>query len=637
MPTHYHSLSIAEAIARIESQSLALPLIQRNFVWDLERITKLFDSILQGYPINSMLFWQVPAAALESVQMYAFIRYFSHYCWFGDAVMETANQERYYNKPLPRGKQQFPNGLFAVLDGQQRLTSLYMGLCGSYAEKTYKAWGGLAYPQSYPPKVLYLCVTDPAPAADTLEGYRSNRYQLEWREARWEDGQLQADTVQVNEEHTELWLRVGEVMQGGELSAEVWASRQVELLHRFAETLNRIDIPATDFERARQTLEQLHRAVHTTPYISYYLEEGQELARAVETFIRINNGGMVLGYADLLFSILSAQWTRLNAREEIDKVEARLRAYETGLYLEKGFILKAALVMVAGQNLRFELSQFTSQRVQQLEQGWERIAQALEAAARFIQESKVLFLTAPSLVTVLAYFLYQQPAPSMLDIARMRQWLIRAQLLWSADRTSTETKISRLVDIISTHVAEGSTDFPFHALVNKPWGVDLQLETEEGIQLEQLLSKSKWEGGTKFLLGLLQTSAQRQVEYDVDHCFPYHEAYNAERPDEQHHAEMNALANLQLLPSSLNRSKNGVAFQEWYTALPRLLEDRENRVALGVETQDALHLAHYYPATWPAYEAQDMEAERIRKFRIFYEGRRVTTLARLREVFVEVE
>jgi hypothetical protein len=264
------------------------------------------------------------------------------------------------------------------------------------------------------------------------------------------------------------------------------------------------------------------------------------------------------------------------------------------------------------------------------------LPQALEAAARLIQESKVLFLTVPSLVTVLAYFLFHQPAPSTLDIARKRQWLIRAQLLWSADRTGTETKISRLVDIISAHIAKGGTDFPFDALVNKPWGVDLRVGTEEGIQLEQLLFKSKWDGGTKFLLGLLQTSAQRQIEYDVDHCFPYHEAYNAEQQDEQHHAEMNALANLQLLPSSLNRSKNGVAFQEWYGALPKLLEDGSNRVVLGVETKEALHRAHYYPVTWPAYEQQDTEAERIRKFRVFYQGRSLTTLARLQEVFVEV-
>jgi hypothetical protein len=448
---HYHSLSIAETINKIEAHELALPLIQRNFVWDLDRITKLFDSILQGYPINSMLFWQVPADALESVQMYSFIRYFSHYCSFGESVMETVNQERYYNKALPRGVQHFPQGLLAVLDGQQRLTSLYMGLCGSYAEKLHGAWGGINYPHNYPPKALYLCVTDPAPAADTLEGYRSNRYQLAWLEVQWQEGQLQAKAVRANDSQTELWLWVGEVMNGAGVSAEDWATTQIELLHQFSSGLPQANLSSKDFEHAKQTLEKLHQAVHAAPYISYYREEGQELARAVETFIRINNGGMVLGYTDLLFSILSAQWTKLNAREAIEQVEVRLRTHETGLDLEKGFILKAALVMVAGQNLRFELSQFTSQRVQQLEAYWGRITLAIEAAARLVAESKILFLSAPSLVTVLAYFFYYQPTPDIRDVVRMRQWLIRAQLLWSAERTSTETKISRLVDIISTH------------------------------------------------------------------------------------------------------------------------------------------------------------------------------------------
>jgi hypothetical protein len=174
-------------------------------------------------------------------------------------------------------------------------------------------------------------------------------------------------------------------------------------------------------------------------------------------------------------------------------------------------------------------------------------------------------------------------------------------------------------------------------MVEKSWGVDLRLATAEGIQLEHLLLKSKWEGGTKFLLGLLHTNAQRHVDYDIDHCFPFHEAYNASAYDEQHHVEINALANLQLLPSSVNRSKNGAAFQLWYETLPDLLLDAEKRGALGVATQQELHRAHFYPTAWPGYDAQDTEAERVHKFRAFYQGRQATTLARLREVFVEVE
>ena len=47
-----------------------------------------------------------------------------------------------------------PEDRIAVLDGQQRLTALNIGLRGSYAAKT--KWRRIGRPQSYPKKHLYL-------------------------------------------------------------------------------------------------------------------------------------------------------------------------------------------------------------------------------------------------------------------------------------------------------------------------------------------------------------------------------------------------------------------------------------------------------------------------------------------------
>lgn len=638
---HYHSLTIAQALAKIDRQELALPLIQRNFVWDIDRVTKLFDSILQGYPINSMLFWQVPEPALDSVQMYAFIRHFSHYAQYSGERAETENGERYYNKPLGRGRDAFPNQLLAVLDGQQRLTSFYMGLCGSYAEKAYRGWHGYAH--NYPPQALYLCVTDHAQAGDTLEDYRANRYQLAWREASWEGGKLQANPIELNEDQTELWLHLGEVMQGAELTADTWTAATLQRLREHAESLSQAVIAEADWERAHDALLRLHQAVHTEPYINYYLEQGTELARAVETFIRINNGGMSIGYADLLFSILSAQWQTLNAREEMEGIESELRGYDTGLNLEKGFILKAALLMVEQKNLRFELGQFTSHRIQRMEEIWPQVKEALKTAARTVADSHIVYLNAPSLVMVVAYFCYRQQKVGLptaetatRDAARIRQWLLRTQLLWSGDRTSTETKISHLADIITDHFKQGHSGFPFTALVTESWGVNMRLATEGsagGLNLEELVKRPKWEASTRFLLAQMQTNVQRHVAYDLDHCFPYHEAYNADEYDEQHHTEIHELPNLQLLPSGLNRSKSGQEFPVWYEGLPTLLEDKEAQQALNVVDREQLHQAHFYPQNWQSYTAEDSYAVRVEKFRGFFGDRRTVALERLREVF----
>jgi len=40
-------------------KSYYLPAIQREFVWPPEKIEALFDSILRGYPIGTLLIWDV--------------------------------------------------------------------------------------------------------------------------------------------------------------------------------------------------------------------------------------------------------------------------------------------------------------------------------------------------------------------------------------------------------------------------------------------------------------------------------------------------------------------------------------------------------------------------------------------------
>lgn len=57
-------LTVKETLDRVAQGRLVLPAIQREFVWvsDLERITRMFDSLLRQYPIGTFLFWDVASA-----------------------------------------------------------------------------------------------------------------------------------------------------------------------------------------------------------------------------------------------------------------------------------------------------------------------------------------------------------------------------------------------------------------------------------------------------------------------------------------------------------------------------------------------------------------------------------------------
>lgn len=51
-----------------------LPAIQREFVWEPEKIEKLFDSILGDYPIGTFLFWKIREENKHDWTAYEFIR-----------------------------------------------------------------------------------------------------------------------------------------------------------------------------------------------------------------------------------------------------------------------------------------------------------------------------------------------------------------------------------------------------------------------------------------------------------------------------------------------------------------------------------------------------------------------------------
>jgi len=116
--------TIAEALRRIQSKSYVLPAIQREFVWKPEQIEKLFDSLMQGYPFGTFLFWKVEAATSGKFKFY-------------DFVLNYHQRDAAHCPELGKVHHQ---SLVAVLDGQQRLTALNIGLRGSMAIKQPNKW-----------------------------------------------------------------------------------------------------------------------------------------------------------------------------------------------------------------------------------------------------------------------------------------------------------------------------------------------------------------------------------------------------------------------------------------------------------------------------------------------------------------
>jgi Protein of unknown function DUF262 len=142
-------ISVSDVISRIRERRLLLPAIQREFVWGPQKVEWLFDSLLQGYPIGSFLFWEVRDDASKNEPYYEFLREF---------------RERYRtHNPEFRAKGHVD--FDAVLDGQQRLTALYIGLTGKYAYKKPRVWWEDSE-RAVPTRKLCLNIAGKAPEDD---------------------------------------------------------------------------------------------------------------------------------------------------------------------------------------------------------------------------------------------------------------------------------------------------------------------------------------------------------------------------------------------------------------------------------------------------------------------------------------
>ena len=285
-------LTIKEAIENIENNKFLLPSIQREFVWEHTKIEWLFDSLMRNYPISSFLLWQVESEVKKGYKFYKFISKYRE-------KFKTHNSEISVD-----GINEFK----AVLDGQQRLTSIYIGLKGSYAYKDYKKkWENTEW--SIPTRQLYLNITN------ELKDEEDGRV-YEFKFLKKDDTK---EKIIFQDPKEQKWFRIGEILN----------YQNEEKFDEFIEKLDSLF--------AKKALRQLRRTILEKEVINYFLEKEQDLDKALNIFIRINSGGEPLNFSDLIMSIAVANWENNDARQVIHSLVDNIR--DKGFLISKDFIL----------------------------------------------------------------------------------------------------------------------------------------------------------------------------------------------------------------------------------------------------------------------------------------------------------
>ena len=102
------SYSLSTLLEEIDRGEIALPDIQRPFVWKATKVRDLFDSMYRGFPVGNLLFWDT------------------------GAEMGVRRIGTHAHEAAPR---------LMIVDGQQRLTSLYSVLTGKEVLRAdYSFW-----------------------------------------------------------------------------------------------------------------------------------------------------------------------------------------------------------------------------------------------------------------------------------------------------------------------------------------------------------------------------------------------------------------------------------------------------------------------------------------------------------------
>ncbi|MFA8031700.1 DUF262 domain-containing protein [Helicobacter pylori] len=503
-----------------------LPDIQREYVWlkkaDEKKIEQLFDSILRGYPIGSFLFWKLQKEDIAksdeqdenklNFQLYQFITNYDE---------RKPHNEKIYIEQISR------DDLSIVLDGQQRLTSLYIGLKGT---RTLKKKGArYDNPNAYEEKRLYLNLKH-RPNMDNPE----DNYQFEFH----------AKTPENDKKH--WWFKVGDIL---ELENGVLNYAQEHGLKG-----NALDL-----------LEKLKDAFHTKQLISFFEEKEKNLNKVLNIFIRVNSGGVKLSYSDLLMSILTASFSS-DIRKKMNELVDALK--DKGFpNVEQDQVLKTCLLLI-GKDTTFELKNFNKNNVKEIEENWEKITKSIYDAAKLLETfGYAKYLGSAYILSTLAYFYFLKQKMDKNDEEQALKFVHNAQIT-SYFTPSTDTKLS----IIAHSIKEVRTFEEFNHNLAKHQTCPLKITNDA---IEDMVYSSSDARVLPILQILYPNLNYKTTTFHIDHIYPKSKFKKKnEKLDKDFYECGNHLYNLQLLEGQENSAKKDKDPEVW------LKEEYQNEQAI---------------------------------------------------------
>lgn len=240
------SYSLSKIIEDIDIGEIGLPELQRPFVWPNTKVRDLFDSMYRGFPVGYLLFW---------------------------ANGITDGHRQIGNEP----KQKIPRLL--IVDGQQRLTSLYAVLKG---------------------------------VPIVRENYRRERIFIAFRpgDQKFEvtDAAIQRDPEYISDISI-LWSK--------EIPRNRFVKDYFHKLRQFREVTDEEEDQLTEI------IDRLYD-LHDYPFTALELSTSVNEEEVADVFVRINSKGTILNQADFILTLMSVFWDQGRADLEAFSKSSRI-------------------------------------------------------------------------------------------------------------------------------------------------------------------------------------------------------------------------------------------------------------------------------------------------------------------------
>jgi uncharacterized protein with ParB-like and HNH nuclease domain len=526
------ALTVYEAIEAIHKKKYLLPSIQREFIWEPYQIERLFDSLMRDYPINSFLFWEVNEAKTKQFEFYEFLREYHEKNATHNPKADSLGEEK----------------ITAILDGQQRLTSLYIGLRGSFAYRLPRK--KKEEDQSYPKRKLYLNLLQ-----------KSEEQDLEFEFDFLTDEESSKNDVKHH------WFRVGQIL---DMKEAHWVNTYL------IENNLLSDYGKEKAHFANESLSKLHTIIHIKPTISYYLEKSDHLDKVLNIFIRTNSAGTELSYSDLLLSIATAQWLDRDAREVVNEFVDEINDIGDGFAFKKDFVLKACLVLSDITDIAFKVDNFNKANMARINKMWDEITNSIRIAVNLVSGFGFsgATLSSTNAIIPIAYFLMKSQSRDSFVTAlkyknerlKMHRWLLTSLMkkVFSGQPDNILRQIRKII-------RDSTNGFPFEEIRTFYRGTNKTIEFSNE-DIENLLWSPYGKSITFSVLSFLYPTLDFRNRFHIDHIQPK-SLFTSRKlkkrgvePDEieTYINNYNYLPNLQFLEEIPNIEKKNAEFSEWF-------------------------------------------------------------------------